>query len=270
MSASYLVRFDDICPTMRWDTWFRIEARLIHYGVKPILAVVPDNCDPELMVDPPRPDFWDHVRRWRDLGWTIALHGYQHRYVTTDSGLMRINRTSEFAGLPPAVQQEKIRAGLEIFAGHGVRPDVWVAPAHAFDTATLAALREHGIAIVSDGFSPRPFATADGMRWIPQQIWRYMPFPAGTWTICYHHNSWGESQLTEFERTLRRIGTRHTSVRELVAGDVASRSIGDRAFGQFWWAALRSKTSLARAVGRVRSTVRRAPRSTGNRTTYAN
>src|SRR5262245_38354882 len=73
--SRYLIRFDDICSTMNWLVWDAIESQLIRYAVRPILAVVPDNRDPNLIVDPPRSDFWERVRRWQSRGYTIALHG---------------------------------------------------------------------------------------------------------------------------------------------------------------------------------------------------
>ncbi|HET8715597.1 MAG TPA: DUF2334 domain-containing protein, partial [Holophagaceae bacterium] len=98
--ARYILRFDDICPTMNWEVWEAIEALLDRHGVKPILAVVPDNQDPKLQVDAPRADFWDRVRGWQAKGYTIALHGYQHRYINRNAGIMGLTHQSEFAGLP--------------------------------------------------------------------------------------------------------------------------------------------------------------------------
>src|SRR5262245_50629556 len=112
MSARYLLRFDDICPTMNWDVWDQIDAILCAEGVTPILAVVPDNQDQELKVSPPNPRFWDRARDWQARGWTIGMHGYEHRFVTSESGILRVNRFSEFAGLPAAEQERKLRAGL--------------------------------------------------------------------------------------------------------------------------------------------------------------
>jgi predicted deacetylase len=249
-TAQYLLRFDDICPTMKWDTWFRIEELLVKHDAKPILAVVPDNVDPVLMVDPPRDDFWDHVRRWRDLGWTIALHGYQHRYVTEDAGLMGINQYSEFSGLPLAIQREKIRAGVDIFAREGVRPDTWVAPAHSFDHHTLTALKENGITIVSDGFATRPYTTDDGMTWVPQQIWGYRPLGRGVWTICYHHNAWDDAKLQTLAATLRSIEGRQTTVNEAVERYARPYSVRDRVFDSVWRMALWSKLRVARGAAR--------------------
>src|SRR5688572_15384620 len=42
-NPQYLLRFDDICPTMNWRVWAEIESVLIQREIKPLLAVVPDN-----------------------------------------------------------------------------------------------------------------------------------------------------------------------------------------------------------------------------------
>src|SRR5213594_2026420 len=64
--AQYLLRFDDICPTMNWRVWAEIESVLIQRRLKPILAVVPDNRDPGLQVDTPVADFWERARAWQE------------------------------------------------------------------------------------------------------------------------------------------------------------------------------------------------------------
>ena len=56
--ARYLVRFDDICPTMDWDIWERVEEILLENKIKPILAVVPNNVDEHLIVTRQKDDFW--------------------------------------------------------------------------------------------------------------------------------------------------------------------------------------------------------------------
>src|SRR5256885_866914 len=43
VSARYLVRFDDLCPTMNWDVWKSVEEVLFRTGIRPLLAVIPDN-----------------------------------------------------------------------------------------------------------------------------------------------------------------------------------------------------------------------------------
>src|SRR5512138_2337396 len=139
-NAKYLLRFDDICPTMNWQVWSEIEAAMIARGVRPVLAVVPDNQDPALNVDPPVADFWDRVRRWQARDWTLALHGYQHRYVTCHPGISTIRKKSEFAGVAAAEQEEKLRRGTEMFQRQGIRTRVWIAPSNSFDAATVSLL----------------------------------------------------------------------------------------------------------------------------------
>lgn len=250
MRARYLLRFDDLCPTMNWAAWEPVEAALREAGVKPVLAVVPDNRDEGLRVAPARPDFWERVRRWQGLGWAIGLHGYRHLYVTRDAGLLGLNARSEFAGLPREEQERKLRAALAIFAAEGVRPQAWVAPAHSFDEVTLGCLAELGIPVVSDGFSIFPYRDARGILWVPQQLWRFRAMPLGVWTVCFHVNAWGDEEVARFRRDLR-------VYREAVVGleDVAA-AYGDRRPGALdalakpvWRGALRLRR-LVRGLGR--------------------
>jgi len=152
MTAKYLVRIDDVCPTMNWHVWRGVETVLLRWGIKPLLAVVPDNQDDFLKSCSPERTFWEQVRVWRNWGWTIGLHGYQHRYVTRDPGIIGINNSSEFAGLAAEVQAAKLQMAFEIFRREGIRPDVWIAPAHSFDRTTLKLLKEMGLRRISDGY----------------------------------------------------------------------------------------------------------------------
>lgn len=245
MSTRYLVRFDDICPTMDWTIWGRVEPLLDAHGIRPILAVVPDNQDPGLVAGPPRADFWDQVRAWQAKGWFIALHGHQHRYVTHDAGLVGINAFSEFAGLPYDEQRRKLAAALQVFQAHAVRVDGWVAPAHSFDATTVRALLESGIGVISDGFFRRPVRHL-GATWIPQQLWRFRPMPAGVWTVCLHHNGMDERALEALQRNLVHYAPAITSA-SAVLREFAPAEAGplDRALAHAWRAALRLKRRLA-------------------------
>ena len=206
MRAHYLIRFDDICPTMNWEMWFRIEEALLHHKIKPLLAVIPDNQDDKLRVAPPHSSFWEEVRKWQGRGWTIGLHGYQHRFVTQQAGIVGIQPRSEFAGLPRSEQEEKLRRAVEVFRSHGVQPQVWIAPAHSFDANTLAALQEVDITTISDGFATAPHTDSRGFLWVPQQLWRFRWRPFGVWTVCYHHNRWSQPQFAQFLRDLAAYG----------------------------------------------------------------
>ena len=212
----YLLRFDDLCPTMCWPTWSAIEAILLEQQVCPILAVVPDNQDPVLQVGPPAIAFWDQVRLWQERGWTIAMHGYQHRYVARASGLVALRKKSEFAGLPPEEQEDKLRRGMEVFEREGIRPKVWIAPGHTFDEFTVALLPKVGIRIINDGYFRLPYCDDHAMIWVPQQLGGFRPAPAGVWTICYHHNEWTAADLDQFRSDVQRYRNQIWSLDEAV------------------------------------------------------
>jgi predicted deacetylase len=232
LNTTYLIRFDDICATMNWEVWREVELLLDEAGVKPILAVVPDNQDPELHHGPAAPDFWARVREWQAKGWTIAMHGYQHRYVTENAGLVPLNRRSEFAGLSREEQLAKLIAASDIFARHGIQPEAWVAPSHSFDDTTVSILKDLGVRAISDGLAARPFRCPEGMLWVPQQIWRMRRMPAGVWTVCYHHNDWAPShieklardvhfyrdQITTFRKVCETYNGRRKTLRDRVVG----------------------------------------------------
>ena len=216
MPATYLLRFADLCPTMNWTIWRQVEDSLIETGVNPILAVVPDNRDPELAVEPARTTFWDEVRRWQRRGWTIGLHGYQHRYITQAGGIIGRNNYSEFAGLLYETQLAKVKSALAIFGREDVRADIWVAPAHSFDRNTLAALTQCGLNAVSDGYSALPHTDPRGMFWIPQQLGRFRNLPGGVWTVCLHHNTWSEERLRTFRGELDAYRDRFSDVADVI------------------------------------------------------
>ena len=231
MKATYLLRFDDLCPTMNWTIWEQVEQVLAETEVRPILAVIPDNRDPSLELEPAAADFWERVRDWQARGWTIALHGLQHRYVTEDPGLFGWNARSEFAGLSYGEQLVKLRAGTEIFRDHGVEPEAWVAPNHAFDGSTVAALRACGVEVVSDGVALFPYRDRDGTFWVPMQSWRFKPQPPGVWTVCLHHNQWTSDDVGGLRRDLEAYAPSMTHLEEVLQryGD-RRRSVPDRLF----------------------------------------
>ena len=242
MGAQYLIRFDDICPGMNWQVWREIEKILIAADVKPMLAVVPSNQDDKLNVGAPEARFWELVRGWQERGWTVGLHGYQHRYVTRDAGLVGLNDRSEFAGLPAAEQAEKLKKGVDIFREQSVRPEVWIAPGHSFDATTVDVLKSLGIEAISDGFFLSPHRDERGMLWIPQQIWSFRYRPFGMWTVCYHHNPWRTDDLRRFEADVIAYRERITSFAEVTsAPEIRRRSWHDALVSNLLLSTFRSK-----------------------------
>jgi predicted deacetylase len=202
-ASEFLIRFDDVCPTMNWGLWTEIEAILDAHCVKPMIAIVPNNKDPELQVSSPRSDFWEQVRRWKEKGWAIGVHGYEHLYTTDDPGILGLQDRSEFAGLPKSDQHTKLSLALQIFDRECIVPDIWVAPSHSFDWTTLSLLKQLGLGVVSDGLMAFPYRDFAGVFWVPQQLWRFRRTPPGVWTVCLHHNKWSQRQLSNFRNDVR-------------------------------------------------------------------
>jgi predicted deacetylase len=201
---------------MRWSVWNEVEKILTKTGVNPILAVVPDNRDEDLIFDPPDGSFWARVRAWQERGWTIGLHGYQHRYVTQDAGMFGRMHVSEFAGLPLHVQETKLRHALKIFHEQNVFPELWVAPAHSFDANTLAALAKVGLRTISDGYALYPYRDSGGITWIPQQVGRFRNIPVGVWTVCHHINDWTSREVAQLDRDLSEFAAQFASMPDIV------------------------------------------------------
>jgi hypothetical protein len=202
---------------MRWDIWAEIEKALVKSAIKPILAVVPDNQDPVLQPAPPIKDFWRRVRHWQDLGWTIALHGYQHLYVAPSGGLVTRRKKSEFASLPIGEQEDKLQRATNIFSREGIQSRVWIAPGNAFDEVTVSLLPRFGFDLISAGWFWGPFIGPHQVTWLPCQLSLLRVVPRGVWTVCYHHNSWTAAGLANFLKSLEQFRGNISSVEQALA-----------------------------------------------------
>jgi predicted deacetylase len=209
--AEYLLRCDDLCPTTPRDRWQRIESLIEEFGLQPILAVIPDNRDPELGTSAPDPLFWQRIHALEVSGAVVGLHGYRHVCTSNGRGFLGLAHTSEFAGVPAETQRTWIHEGLRILRAHGLNPRIWVAPRHGFDRNTLDALSAEGIALLSDGFARIPFRR-DGATWIPQQLWGPIDKPKGLWTICVHPNTASDADISALRAFLSAHADQFTSV----------------------------------------------------------
>lgn len=229
--AQYLLRFDDLCPTMARGRWERFLPLISEFGIRPILAVVPDNRDHDLEFSAPDPEFWTQMRAMETAGAAIGLHGYTHLCVSHGRGLVPLHRKTEFAGVVEETQQRWIHAGMAILRSHGLSPRIWVAPCHGFDRATLRVLRNEGISLVSDGLARGAFKR-DGLIWIPQQLWGPMEKPDGLWTICVHSNTAPDSLVEKLRAFLGRHADQFTSVDRVIAESVPEEfGFAERLYG---------------------------------------
>lgn len=257
--AQYLLRFDDLCPTQGREQWLRCLSLIEEFGIRPILAVVPDNHDPQLAVEPTNLEFWPQMQVLESAGASIALHGYHHLCRSSGRSLLPLHTQTEFSGVPESVQRDWIRAGLGILRGHGLNPKLWVAPRHGFDRATLRALRCEGIKVLSDGFARTPFVRG-GMIWIPQQLWAPVFKRSGLWTICLHPYSLSRADLLLLRNFLERHSSQFTSVDRVLAELQPERlNLNERAYELL--ALLRVRASrLKKRMTRVQRHARTAKR----------
>lgn len=155
--AKILIRFDDICPTMNYKQFNRAKEIWDKIAEKPLLGVIPDCKDPELMIDDYNTSFWDEIRKMQDEGYSIAMHGNNHIYDSKSRGMTNIRKVSEFAGHSLDAQIMKIRAGKKCLEEHGISTDIFIAPGHSYDANTLKALSLCGFKYMSDGMSAKPY-----------------------------------------------------------------------------------------------------------------
>lgn len=209
--AQYLLRIDDLCPTVSARRWLQFQSLIKEFRLHPILAAVPDNRDPELQASPPDPAFWDCMRALEVAGATIGLHGYRHLCASRGRSLVDLHRVSEFAGVPAATQRAWIGEGVRILRGHGLDPNIWIAPRHGFDKHTIRALRGEGISLLSDGFARVPFLQS-GLTWIPQQLWGPVEKSRGLWTVCVHPNTANDAEIAALRSFLAIHAAQFTSL----------------------------------------------------------
>lgn len=185
----YIIRLDDASTNMNIEKWEKIEKILDKYNIKPIVGIIPENKDESLLKYEYNDNFWNIAKQWENKGWTIAMHGYQHKYNTTCGGINPIQNRSEFAGLSLEEQKEKIKNAYSILLRHDLNAKLFFAPSHTYDKNTLIALKsETPIRIISDSIS-NDIYYKDDFYFIPQQSGKVRKLNFKIVTFCYHPNT---------------------------------------------------------------------------------
>ena len=222
----FFIRLDDACEWRDLVKWDHIERILDDAGIKPLVGIIPECKDDVLRRYSCDPDFWARARGWQDKGWVIALHGYNHVFMTACGGINPVNKRSEFAGLSLEIQKMKISNGVRILESKSITPKVFFAPAHTFDNNTVTALLEcSSIRIISDTIANKPY-NRNGMTYIPQQAGNVRLLPFHTVTFCCHPNTMSESEfyrLSDFIRKYRRLFSDYQAEESRRAFDVYDR-----------------------------------------------
>ncbi len=197
------MRLDDACTRMNTSSWLRMEKLLDKYGVKPLVGVIPDCKDSEMSCYSEDKEFWKKALDWQKKGWVLALHGFEHLYVSKEAGINPMHERSEFAGLSLEEQKEKIKTGIGILRTHGIDPKVFFAPSHTFDLNTIESLKiESNIRIISDTIADKPYSQY-GMTFVPQQSRKARKLPFSVTTFCYHPNMMTDGEFEYLEGFLK-------------------------------------------------------------------
>lgn len=254
LEACCIYRIDDVTPGMDWDKFTRFLDLFGQYGVVPLLGVVPENRDPNLVVGKREKRFWSIMRMLKDEGRVeISQHGYRHVYITdrinTFYRICGFTRQSEFCGLDYWKQYMMIKRGRDIFRRHGIDVDIWMAPAHSFDRNTERALKKLGFKAVTDGIGLFP-VKRNGIVFIPQQVWEPESSSIGVKTICLHLNNANDRLFQKVRRHLQ-SGDRIVSFSSVADGEIPP-------WGEAVNAAYRVMFLLHTAKGGLRRMVRQA------------
>lgn len=218
------IRMDDITPDMDWSKFLRFKELCDLYQVKPLIGVVPVNQDSMLQINPAREDFWDYLKQLEEEGWVIAQHGYCHIYKTKKMGLFPLNQLSEFAGLKYENQVEKVQAGKKLLEEHGIKTDIFMAPAHSYDKNTLRALKTAGFKKITDGFGKRPYIWSDLLFYpISYKQSKSLKQSEGYTTFVVHANTLSEEEYKRFEKLFQDYSDRFISYGELLAVEPYNR-----------------------------------------------
>ena len=225
----YLVRLDDACPTMDCNKWKKIEAILDKYNIKPMVGIIPNNNDVSLEIEAVNNLFWTKALDWQKKNWAIALHGYDHVYLTNEGGVNPVHKRSEFAGVSLEIQEQKIEKGIRILKENKIEAKYFFAPSHTFDENTITALRNKSdIRRISDTISVHPYKKDDFV-FYPQQFgyFREIKLP-GYWTFCFHPNSMGNDDFNTVDLFIEKNKRKFISFDDIEVKNLNDKSLFDK------------------------------------------
>jgi len=198
-NTGILIRLDDIAENMNWDLMEKSEILFDEYKIKPVLGVIPNNQDQDLLSYPKKNNFWDLVRNWKNKGWKIAMHGLTHVYDkdTNKKDYFGYGGRSEFCGHSLELQTKRIKNGLKKFREEKIEIKSFFAPNHTYDSNTFNALKNSGINEIIDGYGLMPYLEHE-IKFIPQLFYKIYALPFGIQATQIHLNYWKENDFNNF------------------------------------------------------------------------
>ena len=220
-----LIRFDDIAENMNWHLMSRCEKLFDELDIKPVMGVIPDNKDKDLLIYPKKENFWNVVKNWQSKGWEIAMHGYNHIYDkdTEKKDFFKYGGKSEFFGHTLINQSNKIKKGLEIFEKNNIKIRTFFSPNHTYDINTFEALKISGINEVIDGYGLKPYSEND-IKFIPQLFYKPFLLPFGLQTTQIHLNYWTDKDFNNFSHLINK------NYKKIISYDEALDLISNKTF----------------------------------------
>ena len=224
-NTGILIRLDDVAENMNWDLMKKSELLFEKYEIKPVLGVIPNNKDKELLSHPKADDFWQKLRNWKDKGWEISMHGYTHVYDknTNKKDYFKYGGDSEFCGHSLITQMSRIESGLKKFRDEKIHIRSFFAPNHTYDKNTFAALKNLGINEVIDGYGLMPY-TENQIKFVPQLFYKVFALPFGIQTTQIHLNYWKQKEFDDFERFV------DNNYKKIITYNQALKKINDNIF----------------------------------------
>ena len=224
-NTGILIRLDDIAENMNWDLMEKSELLFEKYEIKPVLGVIPNNKDKELLSHPKADDFWQKLRNWKDKGWEISMHGYTHVYDknTNKKDYFKYGGDSEFCGHSLTTQMSRIESGLKKFRDEKIQIRSFFAPNHTYDNNTFAALKNLGINEIIDGYGLMPY-TENQIKFVPQLFYKVFALPFGIQTTQIHLNYWKQKEFDDFERFV------DNNYKKIITYNQALKKINDNIF----------------------------------------
>ncbi len=216
-NTGILIRLDDIAENMNWPLMKKCEALFDKYNIKPLLGVVSNNLDPDLLSNQKNELFWKQIRTWKEKKWEIAMHGYTHVYdkETYKKDFFNYGGKSEFFGHTYEEQFSRINKSLEIFKKENIEIRSFFAPNHTYDLNTFAALKNNNISNIIDGYGLMPFKK-NNMNFIPQLFYKEIALPFGIQSTQVHLNYWKEGDFFKFEKFIKKNNSKIISFEEAI------------------------------------------------------
>ena len=201
-NTGFLIRLDDIAENMNWDMMEKVTNLFDKFKIKPVLGIIPNNKDPELLSYPKKNiNFWEQARAWEKKGWEIAMHGNNHVYdkFCSKTDYLGLGGNSEFCSHTYENQLKKIKCGLDKFNNENINIKTFFAPNHTFDKNTLLALKKCGITEIVDGYGLMPYEE-NGIKFIPQLFYKMIVFPFGIQSFQIHLNYFKQNDFDDLKK----------------------------------------------------------------------